>query len=87
MVKTPRCYSCESVPGIIGAAKAIFAGDAAPEQQKLFMAWLIDHACGYHDVAWEMDSDRTTSFEAGRRFVAIQIFKLKNLQIKESQDV
>ena len=83
----PRWFMCESENGDIGAAKAILAGEATPEQQKRFMQWLVNNACGYNEVAWEPDSDRTTSFEAGRRFVAVQVIKLTKLNLKGKDNV
>ena len=83
----PRCFQCDYESGDVGAAKAMLDGEATPEQQKRFMQWLVNSACGYNEVAWEPDSDRTTSFEAGRRFVAVQIIKLTKLNLKGEDDV
>ena len=82
----PRGFMCESLPGDIGAAKAMLAGEATPEQQRRFMIWLVKHACMYDDVAWESNNDSATSFEAGRRYVAIQVIKLTNLNLKAKNE-
>ena len=81
MPKVPRWFACESEAGDIGAAKAMLAGEATPDQQKRFVAWLVNNACGYNEVAWEPDNSHATSFEAGRRFVAVQVIKLTKLTL------
>ena len=85
MLKVPRWFACESEAGDIGAAKAMLAGEATPEQQKRFMAWLVNNACGYNEAAWEPDNSHATSFEAGRRYVGIQIIKLTKLDLKAKE--
>lgn len=84
--KVPRWFRCDYEPGDAGAAKALLAGEATPEQQKRFMLWLVNNACGYNEVAWEPENERATSFEAGRRFVAVQVIKITKLNLKDKNN-
>lgn len=79
----PRWFECDYESGHVAAAKALMKGEARPDQQIEFMKWLVNNACLYNDVAWEPDSDRTSSFEAGRRYVGVQVIKLTQIVIKE----
>ncbi len=79
----PRWFECEYTPGHVAAAKALMKGAARADQQIEFMKWLVNNACQYNEVAWEAESDRTSSFEAGRRYVGVQVVKLTQIVIKE----
>lgn len=72
----PRAIRPPSLPCIV-ALKAVAQGTATEDQQKRFMAWLIDEGCGYHDrmAYFGDDSAEKTFFALGRRRVA-ELLKL-----------
>lgn len=83
----PRWFECEYGPVHVAAAKALMIGEARADQQIEFMKWLVNSACQYNEVAWEAESERASSFEAGRRYVGVQIVKLTQIVIKEKENV
>jgi hypothetical protein len=54
-------------------------GEATPEQQKWFLAWLINQAAATYGVSFQESGDRQTAFAEGRRFVGLQCVKLLSL--------
>lgn len=83
----PRWFRCEYQEIDSHAIKACLAGDATPDQQKRAMQWIVTNAGLYDEVNWEPENERASSFEAGRRYVAIQIIKLAKLTIKDRDNV
>ena len=71
----PAHYDKETAEAI----KAMAAGVANDGQQKVALDWIIKEACGTYDVDWFPDSDRNSSFAAGKRWVGQQLVKLVNL--------
>lgn len=63
------------------ALKALKAGNANPEQQQRALGWLINTACGMDDLSFRPDSERTTAFAEGKRWVGLQVWKLVNMNI------
>jgi hypothetical protein len=68
-------------PADAAALQALVRGDAAPEQQKRALAWIVNAACATYDLSFRPDSERATSFAEGRRFVGLEIVKLMNLDL------
>lgn len=67
----PRAIRPARLPQVV-AAKAVAQGTADEDQQKRFMAWLIDEVCGYHDrmAYFGEDAALKTYLALGRRRVA-----------------
>ena len=67
----PRAIRTAVLPCIV-AAKAVAQGTATEDQQRRFMAWLIDEVCGYHDrmAYFGEDAAFKSYFALGRRRVA-----------------
>ena len=70
----------ETTASISMAFKALVAGNASPDQQKLAIEFLIKIGCRTNDSDWFPDRD-ITSFAAGRRFVGMQIIDMINLKV------
>jgi hypothetical protein len=67
----PRAIRPAKLPCVV-AVKAVAQGTASEDQQKRFMAWLIDEVCGYHDrmAYFGEDAALKTYLALGRRRVA-----------------
>ncbi len=63
---------------VVYALKALNAGTASEEQQKLIMKSLMD-ITGYYDLSYRPDSERDTAFAEGKRFIGAQLVKMVNL--------
>lgn len=73
---TPPYFMCPWDVPVAAAAQALQRGDASPEQQKMFLKWLIQTAAGTYEVTFHPESDRASAFAEGRRFVGTQCTKL-----------
>lgn len=60
--------------------KAIFAGNATPDQQVRFWNWLCDTACGWGSST-QMETDRETSFANGKREVALKFKEMVTFDV------
>lgn len=60
------------------AIKAVYAGTAGPDQQKMAMEWIMEKACILKDMHFFPGDDgrRNTDFALGRAFVGKQIARL-----------
>ena len=66
------------------ALQALVRGDAAPDQQRRAVKWLVEVCCGIYDVSYRPgaeDGRRDTDFAEGRRFVGLQVVKLTRLDL------
>ncbi len=74
---------------IIYAARAMAMGTATPEQQKLFIDWLGDEACGLSGMVLIPGAPDLSAFRDGRRFLAIKLktfLSLTGTQLEEFND-
>jgi len=60
-------------PADATAIQAVFNGTADEEQQRRAMRWLLDYACGVHEMSYTPGDQYATAFKEGQRFVAKQI--------------
>ena len=74
--KIPGWFRCDYELADATALQALEAGTANDEQQKRALTWIIHNAAAAYEVAWEPDNERASSFEAGRRYVGIEIIKM-----------
>lgn len=67
---------------ITSAIKALQAGVASSDQQRIGLRWIIETASGTYDMSYRpgTDGDRDTAFAEGRRFVGNQIIKQTKLR-------
>ena len=72
---------------VIYAARALEAGTATVDQQKLFMDWLVDEACGLSGMVLIPGSSDLTAFRDGRRFLAIKIRTFVSLTGKQLEEL
>jgi hypothetical protein len=72
----PVWFRCDYDVADAAAIQALQAGEATEQQQQRALAWIVNTAAATYEVAWDPDNERATSFEAGRRFVGLQIVKL-----------
>lgn len=72
----PPYFMCPWDVPVAAAAQALQRGDATPEQQKMFLKWLVHTAAGTYEVTFHPESDRASAFAEGRRFVGTQCTKL-----------
>ena len=66
----------------IECIKAVAKGEGGPEEQMRAIKWIIDIAAGDGELSFRSDGDggdRETAFAEGRRFVALQIKKLRDM--------
>ena len=80
-VSAPYCFRCPWEKPDVSAMQALERGEASPEQQKRALDWIINNASGTYELAWEVDNERASSFEAGRRFVGIEVVKLLKINL------
>ena len=62
----------------IMAVLAMGSRTATPEQQNVFVRWLIDDVCRFNDRSFQPDSPMQTAFAEGKRFVAGQVIAALN---------
>lgn len=63
------------------AIQALERGEAAPEQQKRALAWIINNACETYGFCDKPDVDRLAAIFDGRRFAGTQIVKLMKINM------
>lgn len=70
---------------VIGAMKALAAGNASEGQQRLALRWIVEAACATYDQPYRpgVCGDRDTAFACGRQFVGQQLVKLVNMPLPE----
>lgn len=66
--------------------QALFRGEASSDQQKFFIAFLLNEVCGTYDLSFRPDNARVTDFCEGKRFVGTQIVKLSKIPISKIVD-
>jgi hypothetical protein len=64
------------------AIQALARGEADAEQQLRAFRWITEQASNWDELSFRPgpDGPYSTAFAEGRRFVGLQIFKLKNLK-------
>lgn len=75
----PPYLRCDWDLPVVSAVQALQAGTATPEQQKQFLAWLINVGCSTYDQSFQESGERESNFAAGRRQVGLWIVKLLHL--------
>ena len=75
----PPYLRCEYDIPVVSAVQALSRGEATADQQKQFMAWLINQACCTYDQTFQEAGDRESAFAAGRRQVGLTLVKLLHL--------
>ena len=75
-VKLPAWQRCDVSEIEARAIHAMNTGTASEGQQKTFMSWLANKASPTLGLAFDPTSERTSAFEAGRRFVALKIIEV-----------
>ena len=77
----PPFFRCDwSIP-VVSAVQALERGEATPEQQKLFLSWLVNEAAATYGQSFQVEGDRESSFAEGRRFVGLATVKLLKLSV------
>lgn len=73
----PAAYDIE----VAGAFRALAAGTAQPQQQKLALDWLINIAAGTYDEAYRPGEEgrRDTDYALGKQYVGRQVVKMIKL--------
>ena len=61
------------------ALRALEAGNANAQQQQHALRWIITVGCRMDDLSFRPDSERSTAFAEGKRFVALQVWKALKL--------
>jgi len=82
MSNTPQCFD---VPELTDqehiALKALYAGEAQPDQQRLALRIITNKFSRAHDVLYVHGSDRDSAFLSGRGFVGQQVLKYLHLPV------
>ena len=65
----------------VRAVKAMYAGEATPEQQRLALAVIVNKFSRAQDLLFVPDSHDQTAFLNGRGFVGMQILKMIKVPI------
>lgn len=65
----------------VESVKALYAGEASPEQQRRALALIVNRLARAHDVSYVPRDPHASSFLAGRAFVGAQVLKLVNLPV------
>jgi len=71
---------------IVYAAKAVFAGEALKDQQRLFIEWLTIEVCRTRDLPWfpgGLEGDRDTCLANGKRFVGLSVLRAIDMPAAE----
>ena len=64
---------------IAASIKALAKGEAAPEQQRLALNWIISECAGTYESVYFPESVRQSDFASGKRFVGNQIVGIVNM--------
>lgn len=64
------------------AIKALSAGTASERQQIIFYDWLVKKAGMIGGLSFNVDSDRMSNLNEGRRYVAISVVHFTTTPIK-----
>lgn len=75
----PPYLRCDWDVPVVAAVQALQRGDATSDQQKQFLAWLINVGCSTYDQSFQESGERESNFAAGRRQVGLWIVKLLHL--------
>ena len=70
-------------PADATAIQAIFDGRADEGQQRRGMRWLLESACGIHEMSYVPGDSRQTDFNEGKRFVGKQLAELLRTNVPE----
>ncbi len=72
----------------VAAIKALFAGTATAEQQRVAMVFLVEDICGFSDEPFcpGEDGRRSTDYALGKRRVATVLNSIRNADIKKFKD-
>lgn len=81
--KTPPFFQADYEVADATALKALQAGTADADQQQRALGWILNEGCRIKDVTFQPDSDRTSAFAEGRRFVGLQIAKLLSVSTRD----
>ncbi len=68
-----------------GALQALNRGEAEPHQQQRAMKYIIEVLAGAYDMSFRPESDRSTCFAEGRRFVGNRIVFLTKVNLAKLQ--
>jgi hypothetical protein len=71
-------------PADLESIKAITRGLANEDQQIRFVEWL-KRATGVAEMEFRPDSERSSAFAAGKRFVGLQFFSLAQSRLPEKE--
>lgn len=68
---------------IVGAMRALLAGNANEGQQKTAVKYIIEDLCQYYDISFMPGEDgrRNTDFAEGKRYVAAHMITLSKVII------
>lgn len=72
------------------AIKALAAGTADEWQQKRAMEWILNTVCDLHGLSFRPEDaggERWTAFAEGKRYVALQICKMININLSTIKEV
>lgn len=72
----------------VASLQAVFEGQADEIQQRRAIRWILDMACGIHDISFDPENPHVTSFNEGRRFVGKQIseaLRTDTARLKDAQ--
>lgn len=81
--KAPPFFNVSWEIADASALQALLRGDAEPEQQRRALDWIIQQAAMTYQPTFQPDSDRTTAFAEGRRFVGLKIRELLSLSTRD----
>jgi hypothetical protein len=73
----------------VSAAQALERGDATPDQQQRFLAYVVNGLCATYDLSFRpggAEGARASDFAEGKRSVGLQIVKLLRLNLMALRD-
>lgn len=67
------------------ALKALAAGNAHEQQQKMALDWIIRDLCATYDLSYR-PTDRDTVFAEGKRFIGLRLIEEININLNRSKE-
>jgi len=81
--KAAPCLRFDAEVADIAAVQALNRGDAAPDQQKRALDWIITQLAAAGATTFQPDSTHATAFAEGRRYVGLKLARALAVSMRD----
>lgn len=67
----------------VAAIQALAKGKAGEHQQQQALRAIVEKLCDYYGMSFHPDSERSTAFHEGKRFVGKEIVRMTKMPLKQ----